>query len=1048
MVLPTLSVHLLGGFRIYWGEAALSDRFKPRLQALIAYLLLHKESALSRQQVAFHFWPDTTEAQARANVRKSVYRLRQSFPEVDEYLELQGATFSRRAGTPLWLDVAEFETALEAAAGADVSQRASLLQAAISLYKGDLLPDLYDDWVLAARERLRRRYLHALQALAKLHEQQRDYASGIALVRQLLRQDPLVEEGYRHLMRLQALNGDVAGALRTYHRCARQLEQELGVEPGQATQQAYRRLLDRREEPQVAVARHTRRQFPLVGREEAWGRLLDAWKLVAAAGPQVVVISGEAGVGKTRLAEELLRWTDRQGIPTLSAACFASETPLPLQPIGDWLRSQAVESALPGLAPRWRSELARLLPELLAADSALETPQPMTESWQQQHFFMALAEAVTAAGEPLLLFLDDLHWADAETLDWLHFLAQQKGDHRFLLVGAVRTEELAPDHPLLSWQEALARLLRVHAIALERLGPADTAALAASVLGRSLPEERAASLHRETEGNPLFTVEMVRAGLSGEGAPLPEKMRSVIEIRLNRLSTPAQEAAALAAVIGRRFAFPLLQAASPQSEIELLDSVDELWQRQIIREHGEDAYDFSHDKIRQVALEQLSGIRRRWWHGRVAEALEQLSAGDLESVYGQLAAHWEGADRSERAGEHYLLAARAASRLYAHQEALAHLRQALALLPANDARRTDIYAYMGEASMALGQFEEAATAFQEAANRTDDVAARVHNLARRVLSLRAGGQLEEARSTYRRALSLMEAEPVGEWPGEIWRTWIELHLSLLEVLYFASESDEMQRVCQAMARPLELYGAAHQHAEYLAAVSRMHCRLRRYRLTDEHVATRQAALRWARETEDDILIADHQFGLGFILIWAGKPVQALAMLQQAAGAAEALGNVPLQSRCLTYLGIAYRMVDDEARVRESVEKLAPVVAAANNRTYLGVAQALQAWLQWRTGAMEAAENHGRAALRQWGAAIPPYPMQWLARLPLLVVACTRTDSTVDAREQARVMLLPSQQRLPDPLAEALQATVSADSTSAVARHVREVSRLAREYGYL
>ncbi len=262
----------------------------------------------------------------------------------------------------------------------------------------------------------------------------------------------------------------------------------------------------------------------------------------------------------------------------------------------------------------------------------------------------------------------------------------------------------------------------------------------------------------------------------------------------------------------------------------------------------------------------------------------------------------------------------------------------------------------------------------------------------------------------------------------------------------------MEKVCAAMASLVEAHGTARQRAQYLAAVSRMRCRMLRYRMTDEDVAERRAALQWARKTNDVSLIADHQFGLGFILLWAGYPEMAIDELHQAATQVEALGNVPLQSRCLTYLGIAYRMLGDESGARQTVEKMAPVARAEGNRIYLGVAEALRAWLMWRARDPEAAERHSRAALRQWEAVkSPPYPMEWLARLPLIAVTLVRTDSTphlFEVREQARALLVSSQQRLPDALTATLETAITADTPSVIITNLQEACRLAGEQGYL
>ncbi|MCP4517469.1 MAG: ATP-binding protein, partial [Delftia sp.] len=155
--------------------------------------------------------------------------------------------------------------------------------------------------------------------------------------------------------------------------------------------------------------------LPLVGRQREWQALQSLWKKAANGEPRCVLIKGEAGIGKTRLAEELLSWANRQGITTAASACYAAEGQLPYAPIADWLRSEDLRARLPALEGKWRTECARLLPELLAQQPDLPAPGPLTEAWQRQHLFTALAHAVLSAVRPIILLIDDLQWCDQDT---------------------------------------------------------------------------------------------------------------------------------------------------------------------------------------------------------------------------------------------------------------------------------------------------------------------------------------------------------------------------------------------------------------------------------------------------------------------------------------------------------------------------------------------------------------------------------------------------------------------------------------------------------
>src|SRR5690349_12052991 len=313
----------------------------PRLQSLLAYLVLHRSAPQDRSRLAFLLWPDSTDAQAHTNLRKLLHQLRQAVPDIDTYLHADRHNLHWVEQEPEkerdWrLDVEDFEDALarsEQARGSreGSEERGTQLQAlgqAVELYRGELLPGCYDEWLLAERDRLHQAYIHAAEQLMDLLEQQRAYEDAIKIALQLVRTDPLHEATYRVLMRLYALSGDRAAALRVYHTCATTLERELGVEPSEVTRQSYEALMrvntsTLSHDSSVGAPRSSGTQ--LVGRRQEWARLQSVWSSVIRGHPQVVVLSGEAGIGKTRLAEEMTTWVGRQGFTQASARCYAVE---------------------------------------------------------------------------------------------------------------------------------------------------------------------------------------------------------------------------------------------------------------------------------------------------------------------------------------------------------------------------------------------------------------------------------------------------------------------------------------------------------------------------------------------------------------------------------------------------------------------------------------------------------------------------------------------------------------------------------------------------
>ena len=392
LTLPTLKIQLLGDFRLLYNDVPVSMAHLVRQQSLLAYLVMHRDSPQSRQLLAFMFWPDASEAQARANLRKALYDFRRLLPSLEHFLQIEVRFLQWRNSVTTILDVELFATSLihaKQASKPEVAQAA--LEQAVALYTGDLLPACYDDWVLLERERLRQQHITALEQLISLLEQQRKLPSALAYAQRLLQCDPLHESAYRLLMRLHVLNGDRATALRIYHTCVTLLQQELGVDPSAETQQLYQRLLNAPTDPAAqsdskfdSMLSAMKGMLPLVGRQPEWKAMQAAWHSVNAGTAHCVLIAGEAGIGKTRLAEELLQWAERQGYATARTRSYATEGRLTYAPITEWLRSDAIRGKLPGLEQVWLVEVARLLPELLVERPDLPPPAPLADSWQRQ----------------------------------------------------------------------------------------------------------------------------------------------------------------------------------------------------------------------------------------------------------------------------------------------------------------------------------------------------------------------------------------------------------------------------------------------------------------------------------------------------------------------------------------------------------------------------------------------------------------------------------------------------------------------------------------
>ena len=725
-----LRIQLFGRFQLFYQGREHQGLRQPRLQALLAYLLLNRDSPQSRQQLAYLFWPDSSDSQARTNLRKALYMLRDGLPKADLYLDVDAYQARWREDAPFTLDVAAFEERLARAAEAtSPGEEQRHLEGALADYAGPLLPDCYEDWIIPERERLHRLSRQARLRLVQLLEAAREYGEAVRQAAVLVEDEPLEEAGYRLLMRLHLLQGNRGRALQVYEQCVAALKQELGVRPAAATRQVYQQAVEAEAvpasppTPPALQAGGTDRQ-PLIGRKREWARLLGAWEEVVGGRSLLVSIQGEAGIGKTHLAEAFLAWGEQQGITTARAHCYEGGE-LAFEPVVAWLRTPAIQEAVAGLDPVWLREVARLLPELSAARPELGEAGPITEVWQRQRLFEALARALLAGAEPVLLLLDDLQWSDLETLEWLRYLLRFEGEAPVLVLCTLRAEELDASHPVYAFRRQLQVRDQLVHFDLTRLGEEETAALAKTLFGYQVAPEILDRLYRETEGSPLLIVETVRAALARPGATYPvietmtPRVQAVIESRLARLPEGARELAELAAVIGRAFTLDVLLAAGRDDADQLVAALDELCRHQLIEERsqaGDVEYRFTHDKLRQLTYERLTLARQRLLHHRVAQALETAYAPQPEDASAQIARHFEKARLFARALRYYELAAEQARRLYAYHDAERLYERAIAMavrLNQPGEQLTRLYQQRGRMLEHAGKFEQAIGVYRD-----------------------------------------------------------------------------------------------------------------------------------------------------------------------------------------------------------------------------------------------------------------------------------------------------------------------------------------------
>ncbi|MGB8467089.1 MAG: AAA family ATPase [Terrimicrobiaceae bacterium] len=512
-----LQVRLLGSFQLHWCGRFLAGFKAARLQVLLAYVLLHRQAPIERSKLAFLLWPDSTEAQAQTNLRRELHNLREALPGADRFVDSAGRTLHWRADAPATVDLIDFETCLSAASAAEarrdaIAARTSLEQAMVA-YGGDLLPARYEDFALSERERLRNKCLGALEQLAELCVTGRDYPGAIRWTEEILRLEPLRESTCRKLMQLHERGGNRGAALQVYRALAERLQRELQAAPDPASEALFRSILAR-SAPTPPSRKEGSPHIPLIGRTAEWEQLHEAWRRARAKPSRMVLLRGDAGVGKTRLAEEMLTWATSRGIPAARSRCYAAEGSLNYGPVVEWLDAPELRRDWERLDAIWLGELSRLFPELPTGDWH---PKLLHEAWQRHRFFEAMARALVA-GDRRLLLIDDLQWCDAGTTEWLHFLLRFKSDATLLLVATLRDTDLDPAHLVQTLIAELRVADQLTEIAMVPLNATDTAALASAVAERSLSNAEAAALYEQTQGWPLFVVETMRAASLGNFA--------------------------------------------------------------------------------------------------------------------------------------------------------------------------------------------------------------------------------------------------------------------------------------------------------------------------------------------------------------------------------------------------------------------------------------------------------------------------------------------------------------------------------------------------
>lgn len=676
--------------------------------AIIAYLAV--EGGADRDFLATMFWADSAPDRARAALRRTLSAARGGIGADVMLADRTRVRLSDGYRCDVHeLDEAIAETTTHGHDPVDVCEMCiGPLTRGAELYRGDFLgsfsirgaPD-FDDWARTVTESLRLEVGELFRRLAHAHAAAGDYPAATSAANRWVALDVLHEPAHRLVMLLKAWAGDRAGAMQAYRDCVAILDRELGVAPLEETTELFEAILDE-DLPPAPGTRRSVKSHPaparptaptvMLDRVEAIGRIEDALES-SRRSSQLVTVSGDSWMGKTRLLQHLSERARSAGHGVVKGAGFRAETDLPYG-----LAIQLLEGLLallegsPEGAPRWAiEELARLLPRVSPGRAAPDAGD--LGELRLRDAFLALVETV-ASRRPLLLVVDDAQWIDAASAQLVAHLGRRGGDFPLLVVISARSVDSL--HPSLGELVTHEGHVALHPLTVEDLASEH-------------PEVDVAHVIRATGGIPLLVNEALESGsVSAESSSVTR----YIESRRMRLSDLARQVMTAAAVLDGMCDAGLLRDTSGRTEEEIVEAVEELVRSGLLLESEDDRLGFTLDVLERVTYDSTSLVRRRLLHKRAASALESRSRSRMDArMATAIAGHLRQAG-DEGAAEWYRLAGDLGRRVYASREAATAYETALAL--GHDDVGA-IHLALGELAMAMGEYDAAGRELQAAA---------------------------------------------------------------------------------------------------------------------------------------------------------------------------------------------------------------------------------------------------------------------------------------------------------------------------------------------
>jgi len=758
-----LEVSLFGGFQLRRGNRSVPPMPSRAARTLFAYLAVDRGTRHPRERLAALFWPDLAPNRARRRLSHTLWQVQDALHELDgdaSYLEVTAETLAFAPEAPCTVDVEAFEAGLEQARsrrGAKAQRVRDLtdLEATIELYRGEFLAGHADDWVTDVQERLHQNYVEALGWLVGLAKSHGAFDDALVYAKRLTNEDPLREDGHREVMRLSVLLGRPNDAVRQYERCRDVLAEELGTAPSAATEDLFVRIERQQRIAQDAPAGSAdgagplADRLPLIGRDRERDAGITVLERALAGRGGALLVEGDPGVGTSRLLAEIADDAGWRAFSAIHTRCPSPEHTMPYGVVCELLAAAITPLRLEQLrhrvAPVWLAEAVTLVPALgriVPAERAGAGSLRSEESAQRMRDALTQILLGLAAIEPLALVVDDAHGSDLESLAVLESLADQLAERRAVLVLGYRGDEARASPEVWSSIRGIDRRARPERLVLEPLDAFSTGELVRVLArGQMVGPGAIARLQRETGGNPLFVVEMVRSlaedellhtledNDDGVEVPVTGSIRALALQRLDRLSRDSREVVDVAAVAGGELDLEILAAACELPREVVVDAAGLLVRRSLLAETAE-AFVFRHEVVRRVAVDALPDAARRALHHRVAEVLEEREPDAVE----RLAHHFLQAELPGRAAGYLHHAGRNAAAVHAYATADQRYRLAIehgARGPMSLARRSELLAeheavldVLGDRERQLEVLEELAVLAQGTPGREVEVARR------------------------------------------------------------------------------------------------------------------------------------------------------------------------------------------------------------------------------------------------------------------------------------------------------------------------------------